>query len=136
MFLGNLTEKILGWKAILTLYFGGAAAAALALVLVAGHVDTPFAGSFNAISAIIGAYLILYPVGVIKTWGSFSPQASRIMQLLILWLFINVATNISVTSDVSGIFGNMLISVAPTMASFAFGLFAARPLLLWKYRNA
>lgn len=130
LLLGNLTEEILGWKSILLLYFAGALAASVTIVIVAGNLPQPFTGSFNAISAIIGAYLILHPVAALKQWGHLSPHVSRMLQLLLLWIVIRLA--IELTGTAQGI----LINSLPSVASFAAGMLLARPLLHWKYRNA
>ena len=134
MLLGSKTEEVLDWQGILALYVSGIIASAIAIVIFASSSLAPFTGSFNAVSAIIAAYLVLYPVAALKSWGSMSPETSRILQLLLLWFLINLA--MVFLGSFSGSLGDILIGIAPRMAGFAAGLLLARPLLRWKYRNA
>jgi membrane associated rhomboid family serine protease len=123
LLLGNLTEAVLGWKGILVLYFAGALASAIAILVVVGNLPQPFSGSRNVVATIIAAYLILHPVAALKQWGNLSPHMSRMLQLLFLWLMISLAMNLG------GPAGELLANTLSSVASFAVGMLLARPLL-------
>jgi membrane associated rhomboid family serine protease len=130
LLLGSMNERILGWQGLLILFFTGAVTSAIILILFLPNSFIPFSGSFNAVSAIVAAYLLLYPVGQPKPWAGLSAENARPLQLLILWAVLNLA--MSFPTNMELLAANV---IAPT-ASFLAGLLLARPLLLWKYRNA
>lgn len=130
LFLGSMVEELLGWPGLLLLFMAGILSASAAILIMAGDVSQPFFGSFNAVSAVIGAYLILHPNRAMPGWSGLSPRNARRLQLLLLWLLINLVINITGPLD------TWLIMLIPTMASFAVGVMLAHPLLLWRYRNA
>lgn len=130
LLMGSMNEKILGWQGVFVLFFGGAlASSAVYIVLMQGSMYA-LTGSYSAISAIVGAYLLLYPTGKPMPWGPLSADQARPLQLLLLWFILNLALSFSVSYEV------LVINVAAPVAGFAFGLLFARPLLLWKYRHA
>ncbi len=129
LFLGGMVEDLLGWPGLLLLFITGILAATAAILIVAGDVSRPFFGSFNMVSAIVGAYLILRPNHAMPGWRGLSARNARKLQLLLLWLIINVVINV-------GPLDSLLINLVPTMASFTAGIMLAHPLLLWKYRKA
>lgn len=130
LLVGSMVEDLLGWLGLLALFIAGILASAIMIVIVAGGVMQPFFGCFNAVSAIVGAYLILRPNQAMPGWSRLPPRNARRLQLLLLWLLINLVVHIN------GPLGGLLVNVMPSMASFAAGLLLAHPLLLWKYRKA
>ena len=130
LLMGSMNEKILGWRGVLALFFGGALASAIVLVLFLPGSLIAFAGSFDAISAVIAAYLLLYPVGKPMPWGPLTADQARPLQLLLLWFVLNLAMGFSLSYEA------LIANVAAPVAGFTAGLLLARPLLLWKYRHA
>ncbi|MFC4292025.1 rhomboid family intramembrane serine protease [Sphingorhabdus arenilitoris] len=130
LLLGNALEMSIGSRAIVILYFGGALSSAVALTVVAGGSAEPFTGSFNAVSAIIGCYLMLQTPLVQQYWMNLSGRNSRLLQLTALWFVINIAWNLYMPWD------QIVPLVASAMAAFIFGCLAAEPLHRWYKRTA
>ncbi len=130
LLMGSMSEKILGWQGVIALFFAGALVSALVLIVFLPGELIAFSGAFNAISAVIAAYLILYPVGKPLPWGPLTADQARPIQLLILWTILNLAMGFSFSYE------SLIANVAAPVAAFAAGLALARPLLLWKYRHA
>jgi membrane associated rhomboid family serine protease len=130
LLMGSMSEKILGWQGIIVLFYGGALASAAVLVLFLPESFTPYSGAYDATSAVIAAYLLLYPVGKPMPWGPLTAEQARPLQLLLLWFILNLAMGFSLSYE------SLVSGVLAPVASFAAGLFMARPLLLWKYRHA
>ncbi len=128
--MGSMNEKILGWRGVCALFFGGASISAIIIGVFLPNSQTIFSGSHDAVSSVIAAYLILYPVGKPKPWGILTADQARPLQLILLWLIINL-----VTGNVFSYEGFVSTVIAP-VAAFTTGIFLARPLLLWKYRHA
>lgn len=130
LFLGSLIEKILGWQGVLLLFFAGAVASAAAPVLLLPGSLRAYTGSFNANSAIVAAYLVLYPIAKSQPWRGLSAEQARSLQLLLLWFILNLALGFPTSFDA------LAERVIAPVVAFASGLLLARPLLLMKYRNA
>ncbi len=130
LFLGSLIEKILGWQGVLLLFFAGALASAAALVVLLPGSLRAHTGSFNANSAVVAAYLVLYPIAKSQPWRGLSAEQARSLQLLLLWFILNLALGFPTSYDA------LAERVIAPVAAFASGLLLARPLLLMKYRHA
>jgi membrane associated rhomboid family serine protease len=130
LFLGSLIEKILGWQGVLLLFFAGAIASAAMLVLLLPESLRAHTGSFNANSAIVAGYLILHPIAKSQRWRGLSADQARSLQLLFLWLILNLAIGFPTSFDA------LAERVIAPVAAFGAGLLLARPLLLMKYRQA
>ncbi len=130
LFLGSMIEKILGWQGVLLLFFAGAIASAAMLVLLTPESLRSNTGSFNANSAIVAAYLVLYPIAKSQPWRGLSADQARSLQLLLLWFFLNLALGFPTS------FEALAERVIAPVAAFGTGLLLARPLLLMKYRHA
>jgi membrane associated rhomboid family serine protease len=127
---GRMLEKVLGWPSFLLLYVAGMLAAAAAEIIAAPHSTTPMVGASGAISAVIAAFAVLFPNKEPKKWGMIPARNAHQLHLLAGWVLVNA----------------MLVFAAPQLGfkiafyahigGFAAGLLLARPLLLWRYRNA
>ncbi len=127
---GRMVEPVLGWPRLLLLYVIGAYAAALAEYLAAPASNMPVVGASGAMSAVIAAYVMLFPNKPAKPWGPIPAKIARPLHLIIGWVAINLmlafaggdlGVNIAIWSHVGG---------------FVAGVFLAWPLLRWKYRKA
>lgn len=137
MLIGKMVERVLGGGLYLGLYFVGAYAAAatewLAAVMkwpMSLNIMAPAIGASGAISAIIGAYVLLFPNQQPKPWGPIPANIARPLHLTIAWVGLNLAI---------GFVGPGLgigIAIWSHIGGFVAGLFLARPLLLWRYRKA
>jgi membrane associated rhomboid family serine protease len=137
LLIGKMVERVLGGGLYLGLYFVGAYAAAgtewLAAVMkwpMSLDIMAPAIGASGAISAIIGAYVLLFPNQQPKSWGPIPANIARPLHLTIAWVGLNLAI---------GFVGPGLgigIAIWSHIGGFVAGLLLARPLLLWRYRKA
>ncbi len=127
---GKFVERVLGAPLYILLYVIGAYAAAGAEWLAHPMATTPVVGASGAISAIIGTYVMLFPSKEPQAWGPLPASVARPLHLAVAWIAINLAM---------GFVGpgmGMNIAIWSHIGGFAAGLLLARPLLLWRYRNA
>lgn len=128
---GRFVEYAVGAVGIVILYVVGAYAAAALQYLTGPTMLIPMVGASGAISAVVGAYALLYSQkrGSVEKLGRFGNW------LHVLWLaaaWIAVQLLIALATIVS----HIAIAVAAHIGGFIAGLLLARPLLLWRYRNA
>jgi membrane associated rhomboid family serine protease len=137
LLIGKMVERVLGGGLYLVLYIGSAYAAASVECLAAFmawpmsvDVMAPAIGASGAISGIIGAYVLLFPNKKPKAWGRIPAEYARPLHLTIAWVGLNLAL---------GFVGpglGIAIAIWSHIGGFVAGLLLARPLLLWRYRNA
>jgi len=127
---GREDEVAIGPAGVVVLYVVGAYAAAAAQYVVGPHSVVPMVGASGAISALVGAYAMLYGQ---RRPSRYSPEVAR--WLHIVWLaaaWIVVQLLLGLVSRTEG----MAIATAAHVGGFIAGLILARPLLLWRYRKA
>lgn len=130
LLIGKFVERVLGGPLYLLLYFIGAYAAALAEWIAGPGSMTVVIGASGAMSAIIGAYALLFPNKDPKDWGPIPASIARPLHLLVAWVALNLML---------GFVGPGLgvgIAIWSHIGGFVAGLLLARPLLLWRYRKA
>jgi len=130
LFCGRAVEAILGGRGLLLLYLAGAYAAAAAHYLTGPHDPTPMVGASGAISAIIGAYAMLFGRNRVKV---ANPRLA--LWLNIFWLaaaWIGLQLLFGFTFQTAG----ARLAVAAHIGGFLLGLMLAKPLLLLRWRGA
>ncbi len=137
LLIGKMVERVLGGGIYLLLYIIGAYAAAatetIAALLkwpMAQDIMTPAIGASGAISAIIGAYVLLFPNKQPKDWGRIPASVARPLHLFVAWILINLAMAFVAPELGLG------IAIWSHIGGFTAGLLLVRPLLLWRYRKA
>jgi membrane associated rhomboid family serine protease len=119
---GLPAEKVMGAWRFLLLFLLGGAAANLAAVLAIGTPDRLVIGASGAVSAVIGAYLALFPrakLGVVLPLGLFLEFVRAPASLLIgIWALLQV-----VFAYIGPAFG--AVAWAAHIAGFAFGVLFA-----------
>ncbi len=137
LLIGKMMERALGGGFYLGLYLAGAYAAAgtewLAAVMqwpMSADILAPVIGASGAISAIIGAYVLLFPNRQPRPWGPIPANIARPLHLTIAWIALNLALGFVGPGIGVG------IAIWSHIGGFVAGLFLARPLLLWRYRKA
>ncbi|HQS11588.1 MAG: hypothetical protein B7Y62_04015 [Sphingomonadales bacterium 35-56-22] len=137
LLIGKMVERVWGGGLFLALYMVSAYAAA-ATEWLAAYLQLPMSldmmapaiGASGAISGVIGAYLLLFPNKQPKRWGPVPASIARPLHLTLVWIGLNLAM---------GFVGPGLgigIAIWSHIGGFVMGLALARPLLLWRYRNA
>jgi membrane associated rhomboid family serine protease len=129
-FCGMQVERVLGSGALILLYLVGAYASAGAQYLAPGDPSVPMIGASGAISAVVGAYALIFGQ------GRRFVASSRLNRVLnVLWLAAAWTAIQWMTGYVAGEQGVQL-AIAAHVGGFFAGLALERPLLLWRYRRA
>lgn len=127
---GREDETALGRAGVLVLYLLGAYAAALAQYLSYPRSTVPMIGASGAISALVGAYALLYGQ---RRPSRLSPKLARwvhIAWLAAAWIVVQLLLGLA--SRTAGV----AVAAAAHIGGFIAGLLLARPLLGWRYRKA
>lgn len=131
---GARIERTLGSGALVAMYVVGAYAAALGQWLLAPHSIVPVIGASGAISAVVGAYALLFGQRRASSIGPISGEVVHIVWLAAAWVGIQALIGVAGMS-VPGA-GGASIAVGAHVGGFVAGLALARPLLRWHYRDA
>ncbi|QJU59737.1 rhomboid family intramembrane serine protease [Sphingomonas sp. AP4-R1] len=127
---GKETEVALGPGSIILLFLVGAFASAGMQYAVDPHSTVPMIGASGAISAIVGAYAILYGK---PRETKLPPEVARwahIAWLAAAWIVLQLLVGFAGRLD------GMAVAAAAHIGGFLAGLLMARPLLRWRYRSA
>lgn len=127
---GSASERALGGRGVLILYLLGAYAAAAAQWAMEPMSDIPMIGASGAVSAVVGAYSLLYGQPRTKAIGPLSARTVHVLWLFAAWTIINIL--IGILSAQAG----MPIAAAAHIGGFVVGLALARPLLAWRWKGA
>jgi len=124
---GKLVERFLGSTGFVILFVIGAyGSAGLHYLVNAGdplQAGTPMIGASGAVSAVIGAYAMLFSTSEAKSWGPIPAEWMRTLWLLAGW--VGVQWLIGIASAGSG----YSIAIAAHIGGFFVGLLLAKPLL-------
>ncbi|MBC7986066.1 MAG: rhomboid family intramembrane serine protease [Sphingomonadaceae bacterium] len=118
-------ERAVGRGGALLLYIAGAFVAAAGHFLFNMGSPGPMIGASGAVSAMIGAYAMLYSK---RREGHGGMR--HVLQLAGAWIVIQLLIGLTTISSATD------IAIAAHIAGFGAGLALARPLLLWRYRGA
>ena len=129
VFAGALVERAVGAAGLLVLYVVGAYAAALGQWLPEPRSVAPMIGASGAISAVVGAYALLYGRSRARPVGPFSAAAVHAAWLAAAWVGIQLLVGLAG-------FGGAKVAIGAHVGGFLAGLALARPLLSWRYREA
>jgi membrane associated rhomboid family serine protease len=128
---GRAAEGALGQVSLVILYVAGAFAAAGAQFALDPQASIPMIGASGAISAVIGAYAMLFGRNRVPVRDPRLALWLNVLWLLAAWVVLQVAMAI-VLSAGQGI----LLAVGAHIGGFVVGVALARPLLRWRYRKA
>jgi len=132
LFCGRAVEGALGPGNFVILYVAGAFAAAAGHYLAGPEETLPMVGASGAISAVVGAYAMLFGRNRVKVRDARLALWLNVLWLLAAWVVLQVAMGIVFSRGVDG----MLLAVGAHIGGFVAGVALARPLLLWRYRKA
>ena len=137
LLMGRLVEPVYGAGIFAGLYAAGIAASA-AFEIAAAHwgwygasdIFVPAVGASGALSAVIGAYTILFPNKPPRDLGPIPAKYARYITLTFGWVLLNMMFAY-ITPQYS-----VQIAVWSHIGGFVAGLALAVPLLRLRYRNA
>ncbi len=137
VFCGRPVESVLGSVAMAILYLLGAFAAAGAQYLANPDAIAPMIGASGAISAVLGAYAMLFGRNKVKVSSPTLALWLNALWLMAAWVVLQICVGIALqgSSFVTGGEG-VTIAVAAHIGGFIVGVVLANPLLLFKYRKA
>ena len=136
-FCGRRVENVLGPGSLALLYLLGAYAAAGAQFLVDPHGMVLMVGASGAISAVLGAYAMLFGRNKVKVANPTLALWLNALWLMTAWVVLQICVGIAL-SGASFLTGGegVTIAVAAHIGGFILGVLLANPLLLFKYRKA
>jgi len=130
LFCGRFVEQALGPGLMGALYVVGAYSAALAEIGLNGDSNIPIVGASGPISAILGAYALLYSRNKVDSIGPIPAYYVRIIWLLLAWIGIQLLISFAASNALGG------IAIYSHIGGFLAGLILTRPLLAFRFRNA
>jgi membrane associated rhomboid family serine protease len=130
LFCGRAVENVLGPGGLIALYVAGAYFAAGAHYLVNVEEALPMVGASGAISAVLGAYALLFGRNRVRIANRRLALWLHALWLGVAWIVLQVL--VGFTFELSG----ASLAIAAHIGGFLIGLLLARPLLLFRYRNA
>jgi len=137
VFCGRPVESVLGSVGFFFLYLIGAYAAAGAHYLLDPMSPGPMIGASGAISAVIGAYAMLFGRNKVKVASPRLALWLNALWLMAAWVALNIAVGIALSgTDFFATGQGIRIAVGAHIGGFLAGVLLANPLLLLRYRNA
>lgn len=130
LFCGRAVEPILGAQSVGALYLLGAYAAAAAQYAVDPAEITPMIGASGAISALLGAYALLFGRNKVRVANPTLALWLHALWLGAAWVGLQLLT--SITFEGVG----QRVAIAAHIGGFMLGLALAKPLLMYRYRKA
>ncbi|HEX8527935.1 rhomboid family intramembrane serine protease [Allosphingosinicella sp.] len=130
VYCGRSVEAVLGPASLAILYLVGAYAAAAGQYLVDPASQLPMVGASGAVSAVIGAYAMLFGRNKVRV-----ADARLAMWLNALWLMAGWVGLQLLIGYASGAYG-LGVAIFAHIGGFIAGVLLARPLLIFRYRKA
>jgi membrane associated rhomboid family serine protease len=130
LFCGRSVEPILGPWGLLILYLLGAYVAAAAQFAAGPASLVPMVGASGAISAVMGAYALLFGRNKVKVKD---PRLATVLNALWLgtaWVGLQILVGLTFANE------GYSLAVAAHIGGVLVGLLLAKPLLLLRYRKA
>lgn len=134
---GRPVESVLGPWGMAILYLVGAYAAAAAQYAMDPSSAAPMVGASGAISAVLGAYALLFGRNKVKARNPRLALWLNALWLLAAWIGLNLLMRIIASSGaIPGTGGGIEVAIAAHIGGFLVGIALAWPLLLLRYRKA
>ncbi len=112
------------------LYLLGAYAAAGAQYALDPTSAVPMIGASGAISAVLGAYAMLFGRNKVKVASPRLAVLLNALWLMAAWIVLQIIVGVTFAN------AGIAVAVAAHIGGFAVGLALANPLLLFRYRKA
>jgi membrane associated rhomboid family serine protease len=128
---GRSVEAILDRRGLVILYLVGAYVSAGTQYLAGPTSIVPGIGASGAISAVIGAYAMLFGRNKVKVANQALATALHVLWLAIAWVGLQLLVGFTLEAT-----GGEAPAIAAHIGGFIAGLALTRPLLLLKWRGA
>jgi membrane associated rhomboid family serine protease len=137
VFCGRRVENVLGPVSLALLYLLGAYAAAGALYLADPHSMVTNIGASGAISALLGAYAMLYGRNRVSVVSGRLAVWLNALWLVAAWVILQLLVGLA-SAEGGFLFtgGGVAIAVAAHIGGFIIGVLLANPLLRFRWRKA
>jgi membrane associated rhomboid family serine protease len=133
VYCGRPVESVLGPVGMAILYLVGAYAAAGAQYAMDPLAPVPMVGASGAISAVVGAYAMLFGRNKVKLASPRLALWLNALWLMAAWVILSLAVGFAFATISAGA---MQIAAGAHIGGFLAGLLLAYPLLLFRYRKA
>ncbi len=130
VFCGRFVEMALGGRGMALLYGVGAYAGAFGQLVADPHGLVPMVGASGAISALFGAYALLFGERRGRLADHRFGKALHIAWLAGAWIAFQFLVGFATAQQ------GTTIAVAAHIGGFIAGLISAKPILRWRYRRA
>ena len=130
VFCGRPTEGVIGRAPFIILYLVGAYAAAAAHYVFFPDDPIPMIGASGAVSAVLGAYAILFGRNRVKVASATLALWLNAAWLMAAWIVLQLIVGYTFSQSGLG------IAITAHIGGFLVGVALAYPLLLLRYRNA
>ena len=127
---GTMVERVLGRSSLIILYLVGAYVSAIAQWLTDMTSAIPMIGASGAVSAVIGAFSLMYGQQKRIVRSPALNRALNALWLLVAWVVLQLMTGFLAGQQ------GFLLATPAHIGGFLAGLLLQRPLLLWQYRKA
>jgi membrane associated rhomboid family serine protease len=135
VFCGRPVEAVLGRINFVIIYVLGAYAAAAAQYVADPSALAPMVGASGAISAVLGAYAMLFGRNKVKVASPRLALLLNALWLLAAWVVLTLMLGVILQGGMIG--GTAMgLAAAAHIGGFLVGLILATPLLLFRYRKA
>jgi membrane associated rhomboid family serine protease len=137
VFCGRRVENVLGPASLAILYLLGAYAAAGAQYLSDPHSMVPMVGASGAISAVLGAYAMLFGRNRVSVVSGRLAVWLNAVWLMAAWVVLQIMVGIASAQGAFSLNGEtMVIAAAAHIGGFILGVILANPLFRFRWRNA
>jgi membrane associated rhomboid family serine protease len=137
VFCGRRVENVLGPVSLLLLYLLGAYAAAAAQYLADPHSLVVTVGASGAISALLGAYAMLFGRNRVSVVSGRLAVWLNALWLVAAWVILQLLVGLaSAEGDFPFTGGGMAIAAAAHIGGFILGVLLANPLFRFRWRKA
>ena len=136
VFCGRPVEAVLGRASLAILYVIGAYAAAGAQYALDPSAAILMVGASGAISAVIGAYAMLFGRNKVKIANQRLALWLNALWLMVAWVVLQIAVGIALQGGALPSGEIVAVAVGAHVGGFIAGVLLANPLLLFRYRKA
>jgi len=135
LYCGRQVEMVVGERLYLLLYVAGAYAAALGQWLLTPDALVPMIGASGAISAVLGAYALLYSNSEVRSIGPIPANIVRMVWLGAGWVFLQFLIGVASSSGPGLTGSGDKVAIGAHIGGFIAGMLLIKPMLGMRFRS-